>query len=318
MIDPVGAALAGAPVVVGVDDSPGALAAVRVAAREAALRRRALRVVHAVDWPPAAWATTPGWTSPPVEAYRKRAGGMNGAVDAARAVAADLEISTDVTVGDPVPVLLAESRGAALIVVGHRGGGGFPGLLIGSVAEQLASRSAAPVLIVRGREHPDGPVVAGVDGSRTSAAALDFAADESVRRGAELVTVHAWNGDDGTDLNADLPMSYEFWSGEQEESRVLAEAVAGLAERFPDLPVRRVVRRGPARRLLRDWSLAAQLVVVGDRGHGGFAGLLLGSVSQHLLLRAGCPTAVVRPALVAAHGPAIRRGDGCPPATATI
>ena len=48
MIDPVGAALAGAPVVVGLDDSPGALAAVRVAAREAALRRRALRVVHAV------------------------------------------------------------------------------------------------------------------------------------------------------------------------------------------------------------------------------------------------------------------------------
>jgi nucleotide-binding universal stress UspA family protein len=132
-------------------------------------------------------------------------------------------------------------------------------------------------------------------------AALEFAAEEAALRGAELVALHAWNGNDGTELNADLPMTYEFWSGEEEEQRVLAEAVAGLTDRYPDLRIRRQVRRGSARRILRDWSLSAQLVVVGDRGHGGFAGLVLGSVSQHLLLRAGCPTAVVRPALAAAQ-----------------
>jgi nucleotide-binding universal stress UspA family protein len=136
----------------------------------------------------------------------------------------------------------------------------------------------------------------------TSSAALDFAAEEAVLRGTELVALHSWSGNDGTELNAGLPMTYEFWAGEEEERRVLAEALAGVAERHPDLRIRRQVRRGSARRLLHDWSLTSQLVVVGDRGHGGLAGLLLGSVSQHLLLRAGCPTAVVRPALVTANG----------------
>jgi nucleotide-binding universal stress UspA family protein len=97
-------------------------------------------------------------------------------------------------------------------------------------------------------------------------------------------------------------MTHELWSGEAEEQRVLTEALAGIGERHPGLRVRPQARRGSARRLLTDWSSAARLLVVGSRGHGGFAGLLLGSVSQHLVHRAGCPTAVVRP-IPAATGP---------------
>ena len=82
---------------------------------------------------------------------------------------------------------------------------------------------------------------------------------------------------------------------------MLAEALAGICDRYPDVPVRRYVARGSARRLLADWSHTAQLLVVGNRGHGGFAGLLLGSVSQHLIYRADCPTVVVRPAPVGAE-----------------
>jgi nucleotide-binding universal stress UspA family protein len=107
------------------------------------------------------------------------------------------------------------------------------------------------------------------------------------------------SSNDETELNADLPMTYEFWEGEEEEGRVLAEALAGIIERYPDLRVRRQVRRGFARRLLTGWSRTAQLVVVGRRGHGG---LLLGSVGQHLLHHAGCPTAVVRPGARGAPG----------------
>jgi nucleotide-binding universal stress UspA family protein len=81
---------------------------------------------------------------------------------------------------------------------------------------------------------------------------------------------------------------------EGDEARVLAEALAGWADKYPDVVVRqRLVRRGP-RRALIDASRRAQLVVVGTRGRGGFAGLLLGSVSQALLHHAAGPVVVVR------------------------
>ena len=138
-------------------------------------------------------------------------------------------------------------------------------------------------------------MVVGIDGSGNSALALDFAVEEASLRGAELVALHAWNADHLTELNDTMPMSFEAWSGDQEERRVLAEALAGVCDRYPDVPVRRYVTRGSARRLLADWSRSAQLLVVGNRGHGGFAGLLLGSVSQHMIYKADCPTVVVRP-----------------------
>jgi nucleotide-binding universal stress UspA family protein len=122
-------------------------------------------------------------------------------------------------------VLLAESNGADLLVLGDRGLGGLTDLIIGSVAVQTAAHARCPVLIVRGTPLPDGPVVAGVDGSRTSALALDFAAEEASLRDTELVALHTWGGNDDTGLDADLPMTYEFWSGEEEETRVLAAVV---------------------------------------------------------------------------------------------
>lgn len=294
---------AGAPVVAGFDGSPRSLAAIRLAAREARLRHRALRLVYALAGPPEEWVTTAGPVGSPSRIRRERAEiDLAKAVDLARKAARGSEVRGEIITGDPAAVLVAESSRAILLVIGNRGSGGFAGMVIGSVAQRIAAHATGPVLMVRGHENRDGPVVVGVDGTVASTAALDFAAEEAVLRGTELVALHAWSGNDGTELNAELPMTYEFWAGEEEERRVLAEALAGVAQRYPDLRIRRQVRRGSARRLLHDWSLTSQLVVVGDRGHGGLAGLLLGSVSQHLLLRASCPTAVVRPALVTANG----------------
>jgi len=169
-------------------------------------------------------------------------------------------------------------------------------LIVGSVAVQTATHGACPVLVVRGDRHGVGPIVVGVDGSAASMRALDFAVEEAALRGAELVALHVWTGSSMTELNDTLPMSYEAWSGGQEEQRVLAEALAGIAQRYPDVPIRREVVRGSARHLLTERSRMARLLVVGDRG-GGVARLLLGSVSQHLIHHADCPVAVVRPAL---------------------
>ncbi len=75
---------------------------------------------------------------------------------------------------------------------------------------------------------------------------------------------------------------------------MLAEALGGLGEKYPDVTVHRELVRGRVRHSLIEASADAGLVVVGARGHGGFTGLLLGSVSQALLHHAHCPVAVVR------------------------
>ena len=292
---------AGAPVVVGVDGSKSSLDAVRAAAVEAALRHRALRIVHAFAWPPVGVGLAPETAAVALEAGREQAEELvKAAAAVARRTAPDVVTTAEIMRGPAVPALVAESEKADLLVVGDRGSGGFPGLMIGSVAVQSATRSSCPVLIARTAHGPGGEIVVGVDGSHNSALALEFAVEEASLRGVGLVALHAWNGNSRTELNADLPMTYDFWSGEDEEKRVLAEALAGVADRYPDVRIRRCVMRGSPRRLLVDQSLAAQLVVVGDRGHGVFTGPLLGSVSQYLIHRASCPVAVVRPGMVAA------------------
>jgi nucleotide-binding universal stress UspA family protein len=142
---------------------------------------------------------TPGRALPPRLPERERA---DDCVVEAAEVAAKLmpaeAITAKVIVGDAVTVLPAESRHAVLLVLGDRGTGGFHGMIAGSVAVRTATQAVCPVMVVRGHQRPDGPVVVGVDGSRNSAAALEFAADEAERRGTELIAVHAWNGGDGT------------------------------------------------------------------------------------------------------------------------
>ncbi|HET9518436.1 MAG TPA: universal stress protein, partial [Actinoplanes sp.] len=206
----------------------------------------------------------------------------------------DVTVSTAVVDGAAVAVLLQQCRDAHLLVVGDRGLGGITGLLLGSVAVQTVTHADCPVLVVRGHRHADGPVVVGVDGSQTSAAALRFAAAEAEARGSELVAVHSWTGPVSTGPGDMLPLVYDPLTVAGDEQVLLAEAVAAVAGDHPDVVIRQEVVRGPSRKVLVEKSHQAQLLVVGARGRGGFAGLILGSVSQHLMYHADCPTAVVR------------------------
>ena len=197
--------------------------------------------------------------------------------------------------GFPTPALQAESADAALVVLGDRGLGGFTGLLLGSVAVSLAAHAACPVVVVRGPEFDASaprvePVVVGVDGSPASEAAFAFAA--AALHAVPLVAVHAW-----CDLVVDPTVAPLLDDAlESDEREVLAERLAGWSQEYLDVDVRRlVVRDRPARALVQE-SASAQLVVVGSRGRGGLAGMLLGLVSHALLHHAHCPVAVVRPA----------------------
>ena len=281
--------VAGAAVVVGVDGPPRSSEAVEIAAAEAALRHRPLRIVHALHGPclPVPLPYEVGRIVPGEVQAQARCW-LAEAAEVAAKVAPEVPATTELLTGWPADVLTRESRRAGLMVVGERGTGG---LLVGSVAIHLAAHAACPVLVARGEPRGAGPVVAGVDGSASSVAALEFAFEEASLRAVPLVAVHAWSGDDWTELTSELPVPVEFWSGDAQERRVLAEALAGSAERHPDVPVRRQVVRGHAGALLSEWSRVAQLVVVGD---GAAAGPALGRVSRHLIFHADCPTTVVR------------------------
>lgn len=285
-----------APVVVGVDGSEASLAAVRLAVRMAAERRRPLRVVHAFVWPLLHVPLGPAPGAPPdagLQADAERL--VKEAVGYATGLDGQVEVTGAVVTGGVSGVLVSETRRAALLVLGDRGLGGFTGLLVGSVAVAVAAHAHCPVLIARGTPRTEGPVVVGVDGSPNSALAVAFAAEEAVLRGTDLVAVHAYTEPVSTGPGDMLPLIYDPDALATDEGRLLTEATAGLAERHPDLRVVRRLVRDRARPALIEHSRTAQLVVVGARGRGGFAGLLLGSVSQAVLHHAECPVAIVRP-----------------------
>jgi len=139
-------------------------------------------------------------------------------------------------------------------------------------------------------------IIVGVDGSDSSRAALRWAYDEAAHHGASLNAVTVWHG-------PPLPMSppYGQLPPEGYESQpardaadVLERLIADLEDRKPPVDVRASINHGNPAKVLIELSGGADLMVVGSRGHGGFAGMLLGSVSQHLVAHAACPVVVVR------------------------
>jgi nucleotide-binding universal stress UspA family protein len=285
------------PVVAGVDGSPAGMAAAEAAAEEARLREVPLRLVHAYHWPTAPVGGARLVYEPDVDAMRNMAERfMADAASRARSVAPDIDVTTDLLWGEALKVLVRLSHKATLIVVGSRGLGSFTGLLVGSVALHLVAHTHCPVEVVRGRPRPSGDVLLGIDGSPAAQPSVDFAFDEAALRGCGVTAVHAWSEwttPAQPPPDRSMPYAYEAGMLRDDGERLLAESLAGSGERQPDVPVERRTVRGRPRETLIEGSKNARLLVVGARGRGGFAGLLLGSVSQAALHHADCPVAVV-------------------------
>ncbi|WP_067172083.1 universal stress protein [Microtetraspora niveoalba] len=279
-------------IIVGVDGSGAGLEAAAWAAREAALRGSALRVAHAM----------PKWASemPPHGPYADVARWMREGADSVLGEAldrigeqeGDVAVETALLPGDARMALIKAAEEAELLVVGNHGLGGFRGLLLGSVALGVAGRTSCPVVVVRtlpaeGRRR----IVVGVDGAPTNADAVEFAFAEAALQDAELHAVHAWRG-----LVAGG--GYEAAASVQEEDglrAMLTEALAGPSRRHPDVKVTEHVVNGHPVEVMKEASAGAGLLVVGSRGRGELAGLVLGSVSNAVLQHADCPVAVVPP-----------------------
>jgi nucleotide-binding universal stress UspA family protein len=194
--------------------------------------------------------------------------------------------------------LIEASLGADLLVVGSRGFGGFRGLLFGSVGQHCLTHAPCSVAIIRApdeevrtsdSETKPHRIVAGVDGSHGSNLALDWAAREAFRMGAQLDVVGSWvfPGSSGYVFAADV--------GVPEAARqVVHDALAYVATVAPQVVVQATTSEDPPAVALVDASRRADLLVVGSRGLGAFRGLLLGSVSHHLATHAHCSVVVVR------------------------
>ncbi|WP_433088213.1 universal stress protein [Dactylosporangium sp. CA-052675] len=287
-------------VVVGVDGSPPSLHAVDWAAVDAVRRRRPLHILYAFVWPPAYPPAAAPVPSPfEVRVQEEAAQTVADAAARARAAAPDVRITTSMRPDPPTVALLRASAHACEVVVGSRGHGGFAGLLLGSVGVQVAAHAPCPVVVVRRADRPDGSeagrVVVGIDGSHDAGDALGYAFEHASAAACGLTAVLAYRWPGSITRPDDLlPLTYEAADLTAEEQRTLAESVAGWREKFPDVDLRTNAVRGRAAAVLVELSAGARLLVVGSRGRGGFAGLLLGSVSQVAIHHAACPVAVIR------------------------
>ena len=139
-------------------------------------------------------------------------------------------------------------------------------------------------------------IVVGVDGSDSSRAALVWAYDEAAHHDASITVVSTWHPPamPMTPPYGSLPPEGYASQPQRDALDLLERFVADLDARTPPVDVRTQVEQGNPAKVLIERSKEADLMVVGSRGHGGFRGMLLGSVSQHLVAHADCPVVVVR------------------------
>ena len=289
----------------GIDGSPASHTAAEWGAFAAERRGVTLRLVHAIVPPPAGGYPEPSLLRPKItDKMRNRIDRILTKV--AEQVAAehpDLRIETAQHDGPPVPFLIDESARSTATVVGADGAGRLSTAFFGSVAARLAAHGHGCIVVARplpGDADPTKPaaVVVGVDGSPQAQAAIGFAFEEASLRGAPLLAIHTWNDTPLRHALGNYPLDINATGVDDQELRLLEVELAGWEEKYPKVPVAlRILRGQPAPNLIRYASATrdqpAQLVVVGSRGRGGFAGLLLGSVSQAVIAHAGCSVAVV-------------------------
>jgi nucleotide-binding universal stress UspA family protein len=136
-------------------------------------------------------------------------------------------------------------------------------------------------------------IVVGVDGSAGSVAALRFAIEEARIRGAEIRAVNAWHVPVTAYGGGMAPAPLSLTDYEQIGKAALDRGLDEVAASAGEVKITPVLREGQAAEVLVTEAKDAELLVVGSRGHGGFLGLLLGSVSQQCAHHAPCPLVVV-------------------------
>jgi nucleotide-binding universal stress UspA family protein len=281
-------------VIVGTDGTEPGRAAVVWAAREARRRGLSLRIVHVFEWEWEASRYAIGYQY--VDVPRQVAEAvLAAALGQARQVAPEIAIDTDALIGHPAARLLEVADAAEIMVLGHRGRGGFAALRLGSVSQRVATHATCPVLVIRGPEAPEGPIVVGVDDSAAADHVLATAFDAAVVRDCPLLVLRSFLPPIPLWLANVRASEVETPEQDAVERTRLDEQLAPWRAKYPDVPVSLLLTHDGAASALIGASHSAQLVVVGSHGHGAVRGALLGSAGLQLLHHAECPVLITRP-----------------------
>lgn len=284
-------------VVVGLDGSPHARLALGWAADQAAAEHRALTLAHAV--PPMVGI----WLDPVIDhkivPETAEATGRALLAEAKQEVHEShpgLVVHEAVQVADPRDLLLGLGRQAAMLVVGSRGRGPVRSLLLGSVGVAVVRHAPCPVVVVRpgdsavdlaDQHHPG--VLVGVDGSEHSVEVLDAAYRQASLHRLPLTVVHcSWDALSATD------QAHLVDPADREADLLLvAESVAGLGEKYPDVTARVELASGFPDTALAALGEGMDLVVVGAHRGGAASAVLFGSIAASVVERVHCPVLVV-------------------------
>jgi nucleotide-binding universal stress UspA family protein len=280
-------------IIVGYDRSADAKAAARWALDEAARTGAPVEFLYAYEWPvwmPAASMVPATSVWPDEETDRAIKDTLHEAVADAKETHPSVPVHLSIVHNSAALTLIDRSKDARLIVLGCRGHSAVTNLM-GSVSVAVTAHAQCPVVVVRGTPATDAPVVVGVDDSPSAQLALGYAVEEAVARDVRLRVIHAWPPVTG--IWEESPMVTRVVT--EQERRPFDELVADWQEKHPELDISaEAVVEHPAAALV-EASKGAQLLVVGTRSRGAVRGMVLGSVSQHLLRHAACT-------VVVAHG----------------
>lgn len=261
-----------ARIIVGFDGSLPSATALVWAAEQARLSKNELHVIAVDDLP------GPAELADPVIHNRLH--------PEIQRICDDVEAHFRIERGQVSTTLVEACEPDDLLVIGSRSAGPITERLLGSTSHACLQAAPCPVVVIRERSTEDfGVVVAAVDGSKASRAALRTAADQARLRGLGLRVVHAvsW-GHIGVELMSPAETDLIGWGHQLVEKELAEVGVDGEVAVVP----------GPPGEVLVHASAQADLLVVGARGTNQLLSLLLGSTADHCARHAHCPVMVVR------------------------
>ena len=284
-------------VIVGVDGTEGSIEALRWAAHDAARRGSSLHVITCAELPVAVEAGmvgAGGLTGSAMDGIVKEHEAINQrAVTLARSFGLDIEVSGETVLGAPGYAIVSASHEGDIVVVGATSHPGRLTDLLGSVATVVVHRAKGPVVVVHGTHRRDADIrriAVGVDGSPGSDQALLWAAEEAMRCGAELMLVHGWTY---PYVGSRTGVSEPRDDMRLDAMRTLEASALRATEVAAGVRTHSIISEASPAKALIEAAKDADMLVVGTRGRGGFAALLLGSVSRTVLQHSPVPVVVI-------------------------
>ncbi|NMM87385.1 universal stress protein [Rhodococcus sp. SRB_17] len=286
-------------IVAGIDGSASAVNAARWAASAARQFDEPLRLTHIMPGRPKSPSVVV--TDEEMFDHHTRADGaklLDEAENAIRDDHTDVTIERSLVAGTPATTLVELSKSARILALGQAATTEMQSVFLGSDAIRIVNRAHCPVAVFRGSsDHAVAdkrPIVVGVDGSKLSELAIVHAFEFAAFLGAPLVAVHTW--DDSASLGgySEARRFTDWGPYEEHENALLAESLAGMCDKYPEVEVTRSVQRSGPMKALLEHSSEAQLVVVGSHGRSPFLASIVGSTSQSLIHHAQCPVLVCR------------------------